>query len=85
MKRAGLEEQDAFRRLQLLSSEKNKKMVEIAQMIVTAEEAMCNFGPLAWERPMVDRRNLSDLSRAASACTTIPTARSDSRGSRSLG
>jgi len=40
MKRAGLEEQDAFRRLQLLSSQKNKKMVEIAKIIVTAEEAM---------------------------------------------
>jgi two-component system, response regulator PdtaR len=40
MKRAGLEEQDAFRRLQLLSSQKNKKMVEIAHMIVIAEGAM---------------------------------------------
>jgi AmiR/NasT family two-component response regulator len=40
MKRAGLEEQDAFRRLQLLSSQKNQKMAEIATMIVTAEEAM---------------------------------------------
>lgn len=39
MKRAGLEEQDAFKRLQLLSSQKNQKMVEIAKMIVTAEEA----------------------------------------------
>jgi two-component system, response regulator PdtaR len=40
MKRAGVEEQDAFRRLQFLSSQKNKKMVEIAHMIVIAEEAM---------------------------------------------
>jgi len=40
MKRAGLTEEDAFRRLQRLSSEKNVKMVEIAEMIVTAEEAM---------------------------------------------
>lgn len=39
MKRAGLIEPDAFRRLQKLSSEKNKKMVEIAKMIVMAEEA----------------------------------------------
>jgi len=39
MKRAGLEEPDAFRRLQKLSSDKNQKMVEIARMIVTAEEA----------------------------------------------
>ena len=39
MKHAGLNEPDAFRRLQKLSSEKNTKMVEIARMIVTAEEA----------------------------------------------
>jgi len=39
MKRAELSEPDAFRRLQLLSSQKNKKMVEIARMIVEAEEA----------------------------------------------
>ena len=42
MKRAGLDEPDAFRRLQRLSSEKNIKMVEIARMIVTADEAMGN-------------------------------------------
>lgn len=40
MKRAHLDEQDAFRRLQKLSSEKSRKMVEIAQIIVVAEEAM---------------------------------------------
>ncbi len=40
MKRAGLDEQDAFRRLQKLASEKNLKMVRIAEMIVTAEEAL---------------------------------------------
>ena len=40
MKRAALPEPDAFRRLQKLSSDKNRKMVEIAQMIITAEEAM---------------------------------------------
>jgi two-component system, response regulator PdtaR len=39
MQRAGLSEPDAFRRLQKLSSEKNTKMVDIARMIVTAEEA----------------------------------------------
>jgi Response regulator with putative antiterminator output domain len=39
MKRASLSEPDAFRRLQLLSSQKNKKMIEIAKMIVDAEEA----------------------------------------------
>lgn len=40
MKRAGLDESDAFRRLQKLSNDKNQKLVEIAQMILTAEEAM---------------------------------------------
>jgi response regulator NasT len=39
MARAGLSEADAFRRLQTLSNEKNLKMVVIARMIVTAEEA----------------------------------------------
>ena len=39
MERAKLSEPDAFRRLQLLSSQKNKKMVEIAQSIVDAELA----------------------------------------------
>ena len=39
MTRAGLSEPDAFRRLQGLSNEKNLKMVEVARMIVTAEEA----------------------------------------------
>lgn len=40
MRRADLAEEEAFRRLQKLSSEKNVKMVEIARMIVTAEEAL---------------------------------------------
>jgi two-component system, response regulator PdtaR len=40
MKRAGLDEGDAFRRLQKLASDKNLKLVKIAEMIVTAEEAM---------------------------------------------
>ena len=39
MKRAGLGEEAAFRRLQDLASTKNTKMVEIARSIVTAEEA----------------------------------------------
>ncbi len=39
MKRAELSEPDAFRRLQLLSSQKNKKMVEIARTIVEADQA----------------------------------------------
>jgi response regulator NasT len=39
MKRAGLDEHDAFRRLQRLASERNRKLVEIATMILTADEA----------------------------------------------
>jgi response regulator NasT len=39
MKRAGLDEDQAFRRLQKLASEKSRRLVEIAQMIVTADEA----------------------------------------------
>ncbi|HVW02280.1 MAG TPA: response regulator [Planctomycetaceae bacterium] len=40
MKRSGLSEQDAFRRLQKLASEKNLKLAVIAQMLVTADEAL---------------------------------------------
>jgi two-component system, response regulator PdtaR len=39
MKKAGLDEPAAFRRLQKLASDKNRKMIEIAQTILTAEEA----------------------------------------------
>ena len=39
MKRAKLEEEDAFRRLQNLASTKNKKMIEIARTILELEEA----------------------------------------------
>ncbi len=39
MKKTGLDEPEAFRRLQRLASDKNKKLIEIAQMILTAEEA----------------------------------------------
>jgi response regulator NasT len=39
MKRTGLDEHEAFRRLQRLASERNRKLVEIAQSILTAEEA----------------------------------------------
>lgn len=39
MKRTGLSEPDAFRRLQKLASSKSHKLIEIAQSIVTAEEA----------------------------------------------
>jgi response regulator NasT len=40
MKKANLSESDAFRRLQKLASDKNRKLVDIATMIVTAEEAL---------------------------------------------
>jgi response regulator NasT len=39
MKRAGLDEPEAFRRLQNLARNKNKKLVEIAQIVITVEEA----------------------------------------------
>jgi response regulator NasT len=40
MKKAGLDEAAAFRRLQKLASDKNRKLIEIAQIILTAEEAL---------------------------------------------
>ena len=40
MNTARLDEQSAFRRLQKLASEKNLKLIEIAQMIVTANEVL---------------------------------------------
>ncbi len=40
MKKAKLDEAEAFRRLQKLASDKNRKLVEIASMILTAEEAL---------------------------------------------
>jgi response regulator NasT len=39
MKKASLDEAQAFRRLQKLASDKNRKLVEIAQILLTAEEA----------------------------------------------
>jgi response regulator NasT len=40
MKRTGLSEPDAFRRLQKMASERNSKLVHVAEMIVAAEEAL---------------------------------------------
>jgi response regulator NasT len=40
MKKVRLDEQDAFRRLQKLASDKNLKLVEIARILLTAEEAL---------------------------------------------
>jgi response regulator NasT len=39
MKKAGLDEASAFRRLQKLASDKNLKLVEVARILLTAEEA----------------------------------------------
>ena len=39
MQRAQLTEPDAFKRLQLLSSQKNKKMADVARMLVEADSA----------------------------------------------
>ena len=40
MKKAQLDEHDAFRRLQKLASDKNRKLIDIAHIILTAEEAL---------------------------------------------
>lgn len=40
MQRTGMTEPDAFRRLQQLASSKSQKLVEVARMIVTAEEVV---------------------------------------------
>jgi|SRR6516162_1716511 len=39
MKRANLSEPEAFRRLQKLARDKNRKLIDIAQTIITADEA----------------------------------------------
>jgi AmiR/NasT family two-component response regulator len=44
MKTTGQDEQEAFGRLQRLASEKNRKLVEIAQLLLTAEDAMHSAG-----------------------------------------
>jgi two-component system, response regulator PdtaR len=40
MKRSGLEEPNAFRRLQKMATSKSMKLVEVAQAVVTAEEVV---------------------------------------------
>lgn len=39
MRKAGLDEEGAFRRLQKIASDRNLKLVELARMLLTAEEA----------------------------------------------
>jgi two-component system, response regulator PdtaR len=40
MKKAGLDDHAAFRHLQKLANDKNRKLIEIAKMILAAEEAL---------------------------------------------
>lgn len=40
MKRGSFDEQEAFRRLQKLASEKSRKLIDVAHMILVAEEAI---------------------------------------------
>src|SRR5262249_34209175 len=44
MRRVGLDEQAAFNRLRKLACDQNKKMVEVAHIILTAEEAFQPVG-----------------------------------------
>jgi response regulator NasT len=44
MKKTSLDEAAAFKRMQKLASDKNRKLVEIATMLVTAEEAFESSG-----------------------------------------
>ena len=44
MRRTGLSEDEAFRRLQRLASDRNRKLVDVARMILTAEDAY-RLGP----------------------------------------
>ena len=43
MRRAGLDEEQAFRRLQKLASAKNRKLVDIARIVLISEEALVPF------------------------------------------
>jgi response regulator NasT len=45
MKKTGLDEQEAFHRLQKLASENNRKLIEIAQTILRAEQNSPAPGP----------------------------------------
>jgi AmiR/NasT family two-component response regulator len=51
MKKANMDEQEAFRRLQKIASDKNKKLIEIARIILTAEEAYGGIDPGATYPP----------------------------------
>ena len=44
MRRAGIDEQNAFRRLQKLARDENKKLIEVARIIITTEKALGSQG-----------------------------------------
>ncbi len=56
MKRASLDEHEAFRRLQHIASERNLKLVEVAAMILTAEEA---YHPVEHDKGRTSARHSS--------------------------
>lgn len=47
MKNGGVDEQEAFHRLQKLASEQNQKLVDVASMLLTAEETLQSSMPKA--------------------------------------
>lgn len=53
MKRVGLDEPEAFRRMRTLAMEQNRKLVEVAQMILTAEQV---FQPSAAPQDELETR-----------------------------
>jgi response regulator NasT len=64
MKKAALDEEGAFRRVQKLAGEQNRKMVEIARMLLEAEEAFHQpepgSGPVGRRRSSAGRKARSD-------------------------
>ena len=66
MKKANLDEHDAFRRLQKLASDKNRKLIEIAQMILTAEEA---FGVPAPADRTAEELAIGSVRRCVPCCS----------------
>ena len=50
MRRLGLEETEAFRRLRRLSSDRNRKVIEVARQVLQAEEVFRQFDPRGGSR-----------------------------------
>ena len=67
MKRTGLDEHEAFRRLQRLASERNRKLVDIATIVLTADEA---FQPIddAREKDRGDHRRTPRVKHGSCPC-----------------